>query len=214
MSELRRVGPGGVNPLSEALRFHPLIAAVRDERALEASLGSRCRALFLLSTSIGRLEEVGQAVHQAGKLLFIHLDFVSGLGRDEEALQFLVRSAQPAGLITTRSGLVQSARRMGLIALQRLFLVDSQSFTTGVESVRSSRADAVEVMPGIIPRAIRAARVQLPNSLIIAGGLVRSPREVGRALAAGASGVSTSSTALWQMEPEEFRKAAQGGNER
>lgn len=203
----RRRSEGGA-ALAEALREHPVIASVRDEGLLPEALESRCRAVFLLSTSIGRLGAVGDAVAEAGKLLFVHLDFIGGLGRDEQALEYLAETARPLGLITTRTGLVQAARRLGLTPLQRLFLLDSQSLTTGIDAARSSRAEVVEVLPGIIPRAVAAIRAQLPHTLIIAGGLVRSPREVGRALQAGASGVSTSSTALWHMEPGAFHEAA------
>ncbi len=199
----------GASLLAEALKAHPVIAAVRDERRLDEALRSRCRTVFLLSTSLGRLGEVGEAAAAAGKLLFIHLDFVGGLGRDEEAVEYLARVARPAGLITTRTGLIQTARRLGLTPLQRLFLLDSQSLTTGIDAARSSRAEVVEVLPGIIPRAVQAIRSQLPHTVIIAGGLVRSPREVGRALQAGASGVSTSSADLWSADPQEFFAALQ-----
>lgn len=206
----KQLGAGAAR-LAEALRVHPVIASVRDENALAGALTSRAQAIFLLASSIGRLSEVGQAVAQASKLLFLHLDFIGGLGRDDEALEYLLRTARPAGLITTRSSLVQSTRRLGMIPLQRLFLLDSQSLSTGIESAKSSRAEVVEVLPGIIPRAIGAIRAQLPHTLIIAGGLVRSPRDVGRALQEGASGVSTSSVTLWQMDPAEFSAAAKGG---
>ncbi|MFS8639326.1 MAG: glycerol-3-phosphate responsive antiterminator [Symbiobacteriaceae bacterium] len=199
----------GAALLAEALRAHPVIAAVRDERRLEEALRSRCRTVFLLSTTLARLGEVGGAVAAAGKLLFIHLDFVAGLGRDEEAVEYLARVARPAGLITTRTNLIQTARRLGLTPLQRLFLLDSQSLTTGIEAARASRAEVVEVLPGIIPRAVQAIRSQLPNTLIIAGGLVRTPREVGRALQAGASGVSTSRADLWNADPAAFAAAAE-----
>lgn len=212
MADQRHQGAGAAR-LAAALKLHPVIASVREEKALDAALASRCQAIFLLNSTIGRLPAVGEAVARASKLLLIHLDFVGGLGRDEEALEYLVQTAKPAGLITTRSGLVQSARRMGLIPLQRLFLLDSQSVHTGLESARNSRAEVVEVLPGIIPRAIGAIRSQLPNTLIIAGGLVRSARDIGRALQAGASGVSTGSASLWQMEPEEFHAAAKGGSD-
>lgn len=205
MSEQRRAS--STVRLEEALRIHPVIASVRDEQKLEAALASRCQAIFLLSTSLSRLEQVGAAVAAADKLLFIHLDFIGGLGRDEEALEYLTRTARPTGLITTRTGLVQGARRLGLVPLQRLFLLDSQSLNTGIEAARSSRAEVVEVLPGIIPRAVGAIRAQLPNAVIIAGGLVRSPREVGRALQAGASGISTSNPLLWEMEPAAFYEA-------
>lgn len=189
----------GVHKLRAALEQHPVIAAVRDDTGLKAALAAPVRVVFLLATEITRMEAASAAVAEAGKLLFIHLDFVEGLARDEAALTFLARHARPAGVITTRTGLVQAARRIGVVPVQRLFLLDSQSVSTGLEAARTSKAEVVEVLPGIVPRAISAIRSQLSHSLIIAGGLVRTEKEARKALAAGAAGVSTSSSALWQM---------------
>ncbi|HWI63645.1 MAG TPA: glycerol-3-phosphate responsive antiterminator [Symbiobacteriaceae bacterium] len=191
----------GVHRLRAALEAHPVIAAVRDEAGLKHALAAPVQVIFLLAAEISRLEPLGQVVAEAGKLLFIHLDFVEGLGKDEAGLSFLARHARPAGVITTRTGLVHAARRIGVIPVQRLFLLDSQSLSTGLEAARTAKAEVVEVLPGIVPRAISAVRSQLPNSLIIAGGLVRTEKEAARAVAAGAAGVSTSSGALWRLDP-------------
>lgn len=199
-SKFRDKPAEGLPALVEALRLHPIIASVRDEDALHAAVASPVRVIFLMASSISKVAAAGAAVAGAGKLLFVHLDFVDGLAKDEAGLEFLVQGARPAGVITTRTGLVQAARRAGVIPVQRLFLLDSQSVSTGVEAARSSRAEVVEVLPGIAPRAVSAIRSQLPNSLIITGGLVRTEREVTKALAAGASGVSTSRPSLWAMD--------------
>lgn len=194
--------------LTAGLRAHPVIAAVRDEQSLEAALSSLARVVFLLGSSIARLGSVADATSKAGKLLFVHLDFVAGLGRDEAAVEYLAEAVLPAGVITTRSNLVTAARRVSLIPVQRLFLLDSQSVHTGLDAARTSRAEVVEVLPGIIPRAIADTKAQLPHTLIIAGGLVRSAREVGRAMGAGAAAISSSSKTLWHMRPYEFAAAA------
>lgn len=194
--------------LTAGLRAHPVIAAVRDEQSLEAALSSLARVVFLLGSSIARLGSAAAATSKAGKLLFVHLDFVAGLGRDEAAVEYLAEAVRPAGVITTRSNLVTAARRVSLIPVQRLFLLDSQSVHTGLDAARTSRAEVVEVLPGIIPRAIADTKAQLPHTLIIAGGLVRSAREVGRAMGAGAAAISSSSKTLWHMRPDEFAAAA------
>ncbi|HYF90876.1 MAG TPA: glycerol-3-phosphate responsive antiterminator [Symbiobacteriaceae bacterium] len=199
-----------VQGLRAALEEHPVIAAVRDDAGLKTALAAPVGVIFLLSSEISRIEAVGATVAKAGKQLFIHLDFVEGLGKDEVGLAFLVRHAKPTGVISTRTGLVQAARRAGVIPLQRLFLLDSQSLSTGLEAARNSKAEVVEVLPGIVPRAISAVRSQLPNSLIIAGGLVRTDKEAARALAAGAAGVSTSSTALWHLDRAALQQANGG----
>lgn len=201
----------GAGQLARALKAHPVIAAVRDQQALTAAMAAPVQVIFLLATSIGRVAAEGAAVAEAGKLLFVHLDFVDGLGRDEAALDFLVRGARPAGLITTRSGLVHAVRRAGTIPVQRLFLLDSQSVSTGLDAARNSKAEVVEVLPGIVPRAIGAVRSQLPGALIIAGGLVRTDQEITRALAAGASGVSTSAAGLWNLTADAIRNMAMNG---
>lgn len=198
-----------VAALKEALARSPVIAAVRDGNALDEALASPVQVVFALAAEIGRLEAIGTAATRAGKLLFVHMDFVEGLGRDEAGLAFLVRTARPAGLITTRTGLVQAARKAGVIPLQRLFLLDSQSLSTGLDAARTSKAEVVEVLPGIVPRAIGAIRSQLPQSLIIAGGLVRTEAEASRALAAGAAAVSTSSRALWNLDPQRLYNGGQ-----
>lgn len=200
----------GARQLADALHQHPIIAAVRDEKGLEAALASPVRVIFLLASSILQVGAVGRRVREAGKLLFVHLDFVEGLGRDEAALEYLAQGARPAGVITTRSGLVHAARRAGVLPVQRLFLLDSQSVHTGIEAARASKAEVVEVLPGIVPRAVRAIKAQLPHTLIIAGGLVRSAKEVSRALEAGAAGVSTGAAALWEMNPEALRNPEGG----
>jgi len=208
-----RNGPAAAR-LAEALRLHPVIAAVRDDAGLTAALAAPTRVVFLLAAHIGRVGAMGTAAAEAGKQLFIHLDFVEGLGRDEAGLEFLVQGARPAGLITTRTGLVQAARKAGVLPVQRLFLLDSQSVGTGIEAARTSRAEVVEVLPGIVPRAIGAIRSQLSGTVIIAGGLVRSEKEVARALAAGASGISTSNHALWHLDPTTLHQhAAKDGQE-
>lgn len=210
--EMGPVHPTGnataLGALTAGLRTHPVIAAVRDEQSLEAALGSLAQVVFLLGSPIARLGPVAEVTRKAGKLLFVHLDFVAGMGRDEAAVEYLAEAVRPTGVITTRSNLVAAARRVSLIPVQRLFLLDSQSVHTGLEAARSSRAEVVEVLPGIIPRAVADTKAQLPHTVIIAGGLVRSAREVGRAMAAGAAAVSSSSKTLWHMRPDEFAAAA------
>jgi len=204
------VAAEGLHRLRAALDEHPVIAAVRDEAGLKNVLAAPVKVVFLLATEISRLQAVSVALAEAGKQFFIHLDFVEGLGKDEAGLSFLIRHARPDGVITTRTGLVQAARRAGVIPVQRLFLLDSQSLGTGLDAARNSKAEVVEVLPGIVPRAVSAVRSQLPNSLIIAGGLVRTEKEVRKVLAAGAAGVSTGSGALWRLSKESLEQPEEG----
>ncbi len=65
--------------------------------------------------------------------------------------------------------------------------------------IAASRPDAIEVLPGVIPKVIEdlTERSDLP---IIAGGLISDKEEVMRALEAGSLAVSGGNTELWDLE--------------
>ncbi|MEA4884998.1 MAG: glycerol-3-phosphate responsive antiterminator [Clostridia bacterium] len=184
--------------LLERVRRSPIIAAVRDLRDLRRALASTVPAVFLLVGDINSLPRCVLAAREAGKEILVHLDLIDGLGRDRAGVEFLARSVRPDGVITTRSNLIQAAKREGLFTIQRVFMLDSLSYRTAAEAVRSTGPDAVECLPGIIPRVISefAREVSVP---VVAGGMVKTAEEVRAALAAGAVAVSVSEQRLWGM---------------
>lgn len=76
--------------------------------------------------------------------------------------------------------------------------MDSLSLASGINSIKSIRPDAVEVLPGIMPKIIEEIReeTRIP---IIAGGLIRDKADVIHSLNAGAVGISSSNKAVWYM---------------
>jgi glycerol uptake operon antiterminator len=90
------------------------------------------------------------------------------------------------------------AQNLGLLAVQRIFLLDSSALRDGEANVRSCRPDLVEVLPGVAVQAIRLA-VDAFDRPLIAGGLIRTREEVMAALGAGALAVSTGERALWSL---------------
>ena len=154
------------------------------------------RWVFLLGGTLATIgEPVGQ-MQRRGWRVFVHADMLRGLAPDQEGMAFLAEFAAPDGIITTYSHTVLAARRAGFVTIQRLFLLDSLSITTGVAQARSARPDAVEVLPGVLPEATRQVVRSLPCP-VIAGGLVTDTDYVDQMVAAGAAGVSTSTPRLW-----------------
>ena len=94
--------------------------------------------------------------------------------------------------------IIKAARDVGLFTVQRFFAVDSHSIDTTLESIKSSKPDMIEVMPGIATKVIAKLKGQL-NIPIIGGGLVDSADEVRAILRSGASAVSTSKRELWEL---------------
>ena len=82
--------------------------------------------------------------------------------------------------------------------MQRFFIVDGHSVDTTIESLKSSKADMIEVMPGVAPKIIKRlkSKIDVP---IIAGGLIDDLEEVRVAIENGACAISTSAKHLWNV---------------
>lgn len=175
----------------------PIVVAVRDLADLPRAIATVHRTIFLLSTNLSTVGSAVEMVKRAGKQVFVHMDLVEGLGKDAHGLQWLASTVRPTGVVTTRPPLATKARSLGLVTVQRIFLVDSQSVQTGLQMAREVKPDYLEVMPGILPETIRWLVKQSPVP-IIAGGLCREVAHYEAARRAGAVAISTSADELWQ----------------
>ncbi len=181
----------------QAARRSRVIAAVRSVGDLEAVQASGVGVVFVLQSTIFDLRTIATACRRWGVHCFAHLDLVDGIGKDPAGVELLAREVGVDGLITTRSALIRDAKRVGLVAIQRLFLLDSASLATAVSVVKSTKPDAVEIMPALVVPVVahRIPFADLPP--VIAGGLVHTTQELQVVLASPAVAVSTSAKHLW-----------------
>jgi len=102
------------------------------------------------------------------------------------------------GILTTRTNIVRMAKEYNLTTVQRFFIVDSHSLNTSMESIKISKPDIIEIMPGIVTKKIKEFREKIATP-IIAGGIIETELEVIAALEAGADIVSTGEVDLWNL---------------
>ena len=184
--------------LLELLAEGPVIAAVKDDDGLAAALESDVAVLFLLYGDILTVEEKVARVHDAGKKVFVHLDLMEGLSAREIAVDFIARCTAADGVISTKPALTRRARELGLVAIQRIFLLDSMALKNVERHFSQESADLVEVLPGLMPKIIRQL-CHTTGRPIIAGGLISDKEDVTGALGAGAVAVSSTNPAVWSM---------------
>lgn len=108
------------------------------------------------------------------------------------------KNAGVDGVLSTRVNIIKAARECGVFTVQRFFIVDSHSVDTTVEAVKASKADMIEVMPGIIPKVIKRLR-KMVDVPIIAGGIIDNMEEVEDIIESGAAAVSTGKEELWSL---------------
>lgn len=190
-------------PLVQRLRRKPVIGGLKHGADLRRALEAGVEVVFALTGTIFDLEGTAATVREAGRLILAHIDLLEGVGRDAPGIRFLARQLGIHGILSTRTALIRAAKEEGLLAVQRLFLLDSEALGTGLAAAQRSAPDAIEVLPGLVlPQVIHRLPVrQLPP--LIGGGLVETPAEVAAILKAGALAVSTSREELWSFVPDE-----------
>ena len=174
---------------------YKVIAAVRTHEELLRAAASKVKIVFHLSADILTLGEDIKILHNAGKKCFLHLDLADGIGRDKSGIQY-IKMLGVDGIISTRTSIIKCAGEQGLFTVQRFFIVDSQSICTTIETLKTSKAQMIEVMPGNITKVIERLKeaVSVP---VIAGGLIETEAEVVEILKSGAFAVSTGKETLW-----------------
>jgi len=184
--------------IKERLMDSPVIAAVKEDSGLRQALASDCQVIFLLYGTILNIRGLVEQIHNAGKICFVHIDLIEGLSNREIAVDGLVMLCRPDGIISTKASQIRRAQQLGLLAIQRVFLLDSMSLQSLLSQMDTNRPDYIEVLPGVIPAVIGeiTSKTIIP---LIAGGLIRSKQDVIQALQAGVVAVSTSCQAVWQM---------------
>lgn len=179
------------------LSSQPIIASVKNDEELEMALKSDVGVIFMLYGNILTIADLTSRVHQAGKQVFVHLDMIEGLAPKEVASDFIARDTVADGIISTKAQLTRRARELGLVSIQRFFLLDSKAMAS-VEQFNRSAADVVEVLPGLMPKIIQRVAF-ITKKPVIAGGLIQDKEDVITALSAGAVAVSTTNPKVWDM---------------
>lgn len=183
--------------LLRALCPGPVIPAVRSMNDLRAAFDCKAPGIILLFGDIVALPGLLSEAVKHHKKLIVHLDLLEGIGRDKAGVRFLARLGVLA-VVTTKAQLVKAAREEGMIVIQRLFMMDSDTLKNGIKIVRNVKPDAVEILPASVPPFVFQQLSQETQVPVFAGGLVDSLEDVRHALASGASAVSTSNKELWE----------------
>ena len=175
-----------------------VIAAVRNGDDFEKAILSNVDKIFFLQPSVLNLKFYVQEAHKHGKELYIHIDMTMGIGKDKVGIEY-AQSLNVDGIISTKASLIKYAKECGLKTVQRFFIVDSQSMDTTVETLKSSKADMAEIIPGVCVKAILQLKEKIAIP-IIAGGLIDEAEEIVQCVKAGACAVSTGTQKLWSIE--------------
>ncbi|MGL4392570.1 MAG: glycerol-3-phosphate responsive antiterminator [Fusobacteriaceae bacterium] len=174
----------------------PLIGALKNMDNLETILKSDSKIIFLLCGDILTIEETTRQIREVGKISFIHIELVDGLdSRAEKTIDFLKENSYADGIISTKPNMLKYAKKKNFLTVQRCFLLDSLSFENSKKAIKEVTPDAIEILPGVMPKIIKKLAKELSVPLI-AGGLITDIEDVETAIKNGAAGVSSTNLEL------------------
>ena len=174
-----------------------IIPASSNMKEFEAFLSSDYEVGIFLETHISQLKNISLLAKEAKKKMIYHVDLIQGLKSDDYGTEFICQEIKPYGLISTKSSVILKAKQKGVVAIQRVFLIDSHAIEKSLKLVNRTKPDYIEVLPGTMPWMISEIKEKI-NVPILAGGLIRTETDVLKAIDSGAISITTSKKSLWQ----------------
>ena len=190
-----------------ALKKSPVIAAAKDDKGLDACLLSPCDVVVVLFGNILDIAEITGKIADASRIAIVHLDLIDGLSASPSAVDYIQNRTRAAGIISTKSVIIKRAKQVGLIAIQRFFLLDSLALSNISKQISSNHPDFIELIPGAMPKIISEVTNSLTDVPVITGGLIRDTQDVINALTSGAIAVSVTNCRLIELNGVFQKKA-------
>ena len=184
------------NLLLNELENNPIIAAIKDDDGLEVCIKSECKIVFVLFGTVTSIPSIIHKLKANSKIVFVHLDLIDGLSSKEAAVEYLKKSTQADGIISTKINLLKIAKQKGFITIQRIFLLDSLALSNVLKSGDNPNVDFIEILPGLMHKITRQLTKKLKSS-IISGGLISDKEDIVSALKSGSVAASTTKKDLW-----------------
>lgn len=187
-----------MNVIEYALKKNPIIVSLTDSNDLEKALKAKSSIIILIQADLLTLKAITDKIKKTDSLIFVHMDLIKGLKRDVSAVRFLADDIGIDGIVSTHASLIKIAKRLQLLAIQRVFILDTASIRQGIKSIQDSKPDAVEILPGVSVPYIKQF-IKSNKTVVIAAGLINTEKEIVEILKNGAQGISSSSTDLWNI---------------
>lgn len=182
----------------DILKETPVICSAKAPEELEACLKSDSAIVFVLFGDVITIGGIVSKINQAGKYAFVHIDLVEGLAIRDVSVDYLAQNTQLTGVISTKTNILRRAKELDLLTIHRFFVLDSRALSNITKQAPFDHADAIEILPGAMPKIISKV-ASTTSKPVIASGLILDKSDVIGALDAGAVSVSSTNSKIWSL---------------
>lgn len=180
----------------EATEACPVIPEIKDDEWLGALSESDCGIAYIIYGNICNIIEIIDRVKALGKLAIVHIDLIAGFSAKEICVDFIKKYTKADGIISMKPAMIKRANDLGLLTVQRFYMIDRFTYVNIEKHVKTCNPDIVEFMPAGLAKVMKylAEKIDKP---VVATGLTQDREDVMGALKAGAIAVATSNRGLW-----------------
>ena len=189
------------NCFLNVVESNPIIASVKNDEGLERALKTDVEIIFILYGDVCTIPAITEKIRAAGKISRVHMDLVGGLNHaSESAVDYIKQFTSADGIITTKSGLVEKASKIGLRTVLRFFILDSMALENIRRQSRNTiQPDLIEILPGGVRSKVIHEIEAIVKVPLIAGGLISTKEDVVYALNSGVLAISSTNEEVWKM---------------
>ena len=163
------------------------------------ALSGPARYVLLSGQNIDVLGHWTSEAHKRNKIVLVNPDLIGGLEASQIGLRLLRNHFGVDGIMSPNLQQLRMAHKEGLFCIQRIFLLDSQSWDSGLKALNNSSVDAVEILPGTMaPKFVSSLKRK--GVAMLAGGFIKTRKQIQELYSLGFLGATTSEKALWTYE--------------
>jgi glycerol-3-phosphate responsive antiterminator len=143
-----------------------IVPASSNMKEFESFLRSPYEIGVFLDMHIAQLKHINRMAKEKEKKMIYHVDLIHGIKNDEYATEYICQEFKPYGLISTKSSVIQKAKQKGVIAVQRIFLIDSHALEKSYKLITKTQPDFIEVLPGAMPKIIAEVKERVRTHIL------------------------------------------------
>src|SRR5699024_312171 len=121
-----------MNVLEYALKKNPIIVYLSCYNDLEKTSNAKSSIMIQIKADLLTLKAITNKIKETDNLIFVHMDLIKGLKRDVSAVRFLTNNIGIDGIVSTHASLIKIAKRLQLLSIQRVFILDTDSIKQSI----------------------------------------------------------------------------------
>lgn len=180
----------------EATEACPVIPEIKNDEWLDNLTESDCGIAYIVYGDICNIAEIVDRVKEYGKMAIVHIDLIVGFSTKEICVDFIKKHTKADGIISMKPAMIRRANDLGLLTIQRFYMMDGFTYANIERHVKTCNPDIVEFLPAGLAKVMKYL-VETIDKPVVATGLTQDREDVMGALKAGAIAVATTNKELW-----------------